>query len=217
MPSHLPGSHPEKPLQLYDIAGCPFCRRVREAMSALELDVQVFPCRRGGTRFRPRVVALGGKAQFPYLVDPNTGVRMYESADIVAYLAATYGDGTLPPPSGHGAVRLLTGVAARLRRRHPARGDPGAAPVAAGRGPVVELELYGFEKSAECGVVRDMLCSLEIPYLLHNVLEGSRRWRELAQRSGTEGVPFLVDPGAGAEKRGAAEIADYLEHAYGDG
>ncbi len=28
----------------------------------------------------------GGKAQFPYLVDPNTGVEMYESLDIIDYL-----------------------------------------------------------------------------------------------------------------------------------
>jgi glutathione S-transferase len=27
----------------------------------------------------------------PYLADPNTGVEMFESADIVAYLDRTYG------------------------------------------------------------------------------------------------------------------------------
>ena len=27
----------------------------------------------------------------PYLVDPNTGAAMFESADIVAYLNRTYG------------------------------------------------------------------------------------------------------------------------------
>lgn len=27
----------------------------------------------------------------PYLVDPNTGKAMFESADVVAYLDATYG------------------------------------------------------------------------------------------------------------------------------
>jgi len=27
----------------------------------------------------------------PYLVDPNTGTAMFESADITAYLLATYG------------------------------------------------------------------------------------------------------------------------------
>ena len=34
----------------------------------------VYPCPKSGTRFRPRrPCSSGGKAQFPYLVDPNTG------------------------------------------------------------------------------------------------------------------------------------------------
>lgn|GEM_PF-2809240 len=33
----------------------------------------------------------GGRMQVPYLVDPNTGTAMYESAEIQRYLAATYG------------------------------------------------------------------------------------------------------------------------------
>jgi hypothetical protein len=28
-----------------------------------------------------------GKKQFPYLVDPNTGISMYESDDIIAYVS----------------------------------------------------------------------------------------------------------------------------------
>ncbi|MFM8410099.1 MAG: hypothetical protein ACKOCT_07460 [Alphaproteobacteria bacterium] len=31
-----------------------------------------------------------GKMQVPWLSDPNTGVSMFESADIVAYLDRTY-------------------------------------------------------------------------------------------------------------------------------
>jgi len=40
---------------------------------------------------RDAFVALSGKMQVPYLVDPNGGVAMFESADIVDYLDATYG------------------------------------------------------------------------------------------------------------------------------
>ena len=40
------------------------------------------------------MVERGGKAQFPYLVDPNTGVEMYESLDIIDYLFETYGQRT---------------------------------------------------------------------------------------------------------------------------
>ena len=34
--------------------------------------------------------ALAGKVMVPYLVDPNTGESMFESADIVRYLERTY-------------------------------------------------------------------------------------------------------------------------------
>ncbi|HEX8437427.1 glutathione S-transferase N-terminal domain-containing protein, partial [Archangium sp.] len=73
------GRRPEKPLELYEFENCPFCRKVREALCLLDLDAFIYPCPKGGTRFRPRAMELGGKQQFPYLVDPNTGQRMYES------------------------------------------------------------------------------------------------------------------------------------------
>jgi hypothetical protein len=36
-------------------------------------------------------VERGGKMMVQYLVDPNTGVAMYESADIQRYLLRTHG------------------------------------------------------------------------------------------------------------------------------
>jgi glutathione S-transferase len=50
----------------------------------------IYPTPHGGKRFRPKVVNLGGKLQVPYLVDPNTGVAMFESAAIREYLLETY-------------------------------------------------------------------------------------------------------------------------------
>lgn len=47
--------------------------QVREAISVLDLDVDVRPCPKGGSVWRNKVVEMGGKAQFPYLVDENTG------------------------------------------------------------------------------------------------------------------------------------------------
>src|SRR5580693_945085 len=55
---------PEKLLELYEFEACPFCRRVREALSEFDIDAHVRPCPKGGVRFRPRVVELGGKALF---------------------------------------------------------------------------------------------------------------------------------------------------------
>jgi glutathione S-transferase len=37
------------------------------------------------------LVTRGGKRQVPYLVDDASGTEMYESNDIVEYLASTYG------------------------------------------------------------------------------------------------------------------------------
>ena len=62
---------PEQPLALYDMENCPYCRLVREALTELDLDAMIYPCPKGGTRFRPVMKALGGKHQFPFLVDPN--------------------------------------------------------------------------------------------------------------------------------------------------
>ena len=42
-----------------------------------------------GPNYRARAVELGGKSRFPFLVDPNTGRSMYESADIIQYLFDT--------------------------------------------------------------------------------------------------------------------------------
>uniref|UniRef100_UPI002352981B glutathione S-transferase N-terminal domain-containing protein n=1 Tax=Spongiibacter tropicus TaxID=454602 RepID=UPI002352981B len=39
---------------------------------------------------RCRLFELTGRSQVPYLVDPNTGVAMFESADILAYLDQEY-------------------------------------------------------------------------------------------------------------------------------
>lgn len=38
------------------------------------------------SRYRSEAVDIGGKAQFPLLVDPNTDTVLYESDAIVTYL-----------------------------------------------------------------------------------------------------------------------------------
>ncbi|MET1084503.1 MAG: glutathione S-transferase N-terminal domain-containing protein, partial [Burkholderiales bacterium] len=90
------GARPAKPLELYEFEACPFCRKAREALSVLDLDAMIYPCPRGGPRFRAEVERRGGKQQFPYLVDANAGVEMYESDDIVRHLWQRYGTGGAP-------------------------------------------------------------------------------------------------------------------------
>ena len=47
--------------------------QVREAVTILDLDVAYYPCPAGGPTWRQKVKQKGGKASFPYMVDPNTG------------------------------------------------------------------------------------------------------------------------------------------------
>ena len=67
------GDHTDlQPLEYYEFEACPFCRKVREAMSELNLNAMVYPCPKGGQRYRESLEQLAGKQQFPYLIDPNT-------------------------------------------------------------------------------------------------------------------------------------------------
>ncbi|KAK4258209.1 hypothetical protein QN277_007681 [Acacia crassicarpa] len=67
-------------LQLYEFEACPFCRRVREALTELNLTVEVYPCPKDSLRHREVVKRSGGREQFPFLIDPNRGISMHESA-----------------------------------------------------------------------------------------------------------------------------------------
>lgn len=85
------GPRPRAPLQVFSAEGCPACRRVRRALTELDLDFLHRSCPVGDSPNRRELRSRGGKLQVPYLVDPNTGVEMYESRDIVQYLQRTYG------------------------------------------------------------------------------------------------------------------------------
>ena len=109
---------PEKPLKMYQFQGCPFCKKVREAVISLDLDVIYYPCPRDGPEYREFVRAEGGRAQFPYLVDDNTGTKMYESDDIIAYMYEKYGPGkaNIGPALTSGMLTSVTAGLALLPR-----------------------------------------------------------------------------------------------------
>lgn len=203
----VPGTRePAKPLELYDFEQCPFCRKVREALSELDLSAMIYPCPPGGERFRPRAEELGGKRLFPFLVDPNEGQRLYESEDIVRYLARTYGDGTVPLHLRFGALSTARAALASVPR-----GRMRARP---SRAPERPLELWSFEASPYCRIVREALSRLEIPYLLHNVAKGSRHRADFVARSGKMMVPYLADPNTGREMFESGDIVRHLEATY---
>ncbi|HYC00949.1 MAG TPA: glutathione S-transferase N-terminal domain-containing protein [Candidatus Limnocylindrales bacterium] len=202
------GARPQRPLDLYEFEACPYCRKVREALSLLDLDANIHPCPQGGPTFRPVVRQKGGKEQFPYLVDPNTGAEMYESDEIVRYLYSRYGDGRVPWALSLPVVTDVTSSLASAWRLLGGRSYRNA------KMPAQPLELWSFEASPYCRLVREKLCELELPYLLHNVAKGSARRADFVSRSGRMMVPYLHDPNTGSEMFESADICAYLELTY---
>ena len=87
--SYIPAKLPPKPLVLWAYEGSPFCKVAREVLVELELPHIQRSCARGSPK-RQDLYARVGHFQVPFLEDPNTGVQMFESAEIVDYLKATY-------------------------------------------------------------------------------------------------------------------------------
>ena len=99
-----------KPLELYSFESSPFSRLVRERLCELELSyvlrslgkqqladygpanarLHVGPYRPVAGSRREQLLQHVGKVQVPYLIDPNTGESLFESAKILAYLERTY-------------------------------------------------------------------------------------------------------------------------------
>ncbi|GAB3673377.1 glutathione S-transferase N-terminal domain-containing protein [Salinisphaera aquimarina] len=218
-------------LQLYEYEGCPFCRLVREALTELDLDAVIYPCPRGGTRFRPQAEAIGGRQQFPLLVDDNTDTLLYESSEIIAYLREHYGEGRNRGVAAPGALAAIGANAATALR-----GFAGIRASGATRAPGELLELYSFESSPFSRLVRETLCELEVPYILRNMgkavnadmgppwvrekffadtpVEGRNRKR-MMEETGRMQVPYLIDPNTDTRMYESADIERYLRTTYG--
>nr|ACN36992.1 unknown [Zea mays] len=182
--------------------------QVREMVSVLDLDVLFYPCPRKGPTFRPKVLEMGGKKQFPYMVDPNTGVAMYESDDIIKYLADTYGDGSVPIMLSLGLLTAITAGLATLGRI--GKGNS----YTASRIPPQPIEIWAFEGSPFCRLVRETLVELELPHLLHSCARGSLKRQEVFKKKGVFQAPYIEDPNTGVQMFESAEIIDYLKATY---
>ncbi len=202
------GPRPETLLELYEFEACPYCRKVREAITELDLDVLVKPCPKGGNRYRPEVKERGGQAMFPWLVDPNTGTSMYESADIIRYLYRHYGRGQAAAALRMGPLGDIWSTATSVICPAGLRQQPSIL-------PPQPLELYSFENCPYCRVVRATLCELEVPWILRTVGKGSASRAAFAERSGRMQVPWLVDPNTNIEMFESRDICRYLNETYG--
>ncbi|MGK0305737.1 MAG: glutaredoxin [Gammaproteobacteria bacterium] len=220
---------PEILLKLFDIEGCPYCRLVREALTELDLDAEIYPCPKQGERYRLSVIENGGKAQFPFLIDPNTGTQMYESLSIIKYLFATYGQRPLPLKWQFGSLQTMGSMLASSAR--PGVGITKKASLA----PEQLLELYSFESSPYARLVRERLCEMEIPYILRNCgrtelgewllpplrdafnIEPNSELlnrKKLHHKTGRMAIPYLIDPNQNVEMFESTKMVEYLEKTY---
>ncbi|MES1937081.1 hypothetical protein C27AD_12046 [Salinisphaera hydrothermalis C27AD] len=200
-------------LYLYEYEGCPFCGRVRAALMERVLEAVVFPCPRGGRRFRPQAESVGGRQQFPLLVDDANDTVLYESGDIIRYLDAL----DRPDVAAAGALGVTAGAAVRGLYGMQVADARGRTP------PEWLLELFSDERSSHAGAVRGLLAALELPYVLRSpyALADAPAPAEWIRRSAPADVdaarppvPTLIDPNTEQALFAAAEIADHLKTHY---
>ena len=190
---------------LYEMEPCPFSRKVREALSILDLDAEIRPCPREGERHRSELRELRGETTVPYLIDPNTDRQLGDSDAIVAYLFRTYGDGRIPFSLRPGRFTDTSSKLASLFRA-----KLGGKARAAAK-PELSLELWSFESCPNCRLVREWLSAHELPYLLHNAAFGSASREGLRARFGRVELPVLRDPNTGDERIGVQAILQQLD------
>ncbi|MFT7578849.1 MAG: glutathione S-transferase [Myxococcota bacterium] len=208
-----PGTRqPEQMLELYEFEACPFCRKVRDVLTELDISFVSRTCAKGANT-RDEVSARLGKGQFPYLIDPNTGQEMVESEAIIDYLYATYAaqprgrvDKLLAPLNTAGAAfaGLLRVRGARVRPGHGQRTQPAEM-----------LEVWNFEASPYCRKVREALHELNLDFVTHNVGKRSARRPQLVALGGKMRVPYLVDPNTETAMYESNDILAYLYATYG--
>ncbi|KAG5520345.1 hypothetical protein RHGRI_033051 [Rhododendron griersonianum] len=167
---------PPNNLQLFEFEACPFCRRVREAITELDLSVEIYPCPKGSIRHREMVRSVGGKEQYMFIM------LLCLPGEIVKYLFQQYGNGR-SPSTGLLESTLITGWMPTILRAgrgmslwEKARTEP----------PPKKLELFSYENNPYARIVREALCELELPYVLQSVGEGSRRTNLLVEASGSK-------------------------------
>jgi glutathione S-transferase len=84
-----PDNEQMKPLELWGYETSLFVQPVREKLCSLCLPHIMVSCARGSAN-RDKMITKMGRFQVPLLVDPNTGIEMFESTEIEKYLDKVY-------------------------------------------------------------------------------------------------------------------------------
>ncbi|CBL46795.1 Conserved hypothetical protein [gamma proteobacterium HdN1] len=214
---------------LFDREGDAECRLVREALTELNLDADVYPMPEGGDRYAAKLRELSGGNSIPFLYDPNTGGKHTGADAITTYLYRRYAQQETPKP-------LKASVVNVLKSRLATRVRAGAGVSAIPSRPAEELlTLYSFEASPYSRLVREKLCELQLPYTLINLGKQQRAdvgpanarltlkpYKPLpnTKRSaffdehGDVMVPYVRDPNSNRGMFESADIVEYLLSEY---
>lgn len=75
-------------ITLYINPDCPYCKKTLAAAHKLGVEMDLRDVHK--PEMLADLIRLGGKRQFPFMVDDARDVSMYESEDIIEYLTAHY-------------------------------------------------------------------------------------------------------------------------------
>ncbi len=196
------------PIVLYEFEGCPFCRKVREAVSMLSLEVEFRPCPQGSSFRREIKEQYGAKSTFPFMRDPNTGIEMFESDDIILYLFRTYGVGDVPSSLQKGILNTLAASFSLLFRVNRGGKRKSSDP------PEKPLILWSGEGSPYAKLVKEELCEMQIAHLQISCPRGSPQRQRMFEKTGRFQIPYLEDPNTGVSLHESSAIIEYLQAMY---
>jgi glutathione S-transferase len=202
------GPRPTDELVLYERESCPYSRLVRETLSELDVDALIKPCPPGELAHNRELRDVSGKGEVPFLIDRSQRVSLAGSATIVRYLTEHYGAHAAPLRLRVGPVTLFASrLASSLRGGEIRYGDPK-------RRPERPLELWNYEASPYCRMVRERLGRLGIAYVSHNLARRSPKRAAFKARYGREQFPYLFDPNTNVGMFESEAILRYLNDTY---
>ncbi|MET0385917.1 MAG: glutathione S-transferase N-terminal domain-containing protein [Polyangiales bacterium] len=202
------GPRPRETLVLYERENCPYSRLVRETLSELDLDALVKPCPAGEGPHNRELRDVSGKSEVPFLVDKNQRVSLGGTENIIRYLTTNYGSRSAPARLRSNPVSLFASrLASTLRGGDVRYGSPK-------RRPDVPLELFNYEASPYCRMVREQLDHFGIAYVSHNLARRSPKRSAFKQRFGREQFPYLYDPNTRVGMFESQVILRYLTDTY---
>ena len=71
--------------EIFELERCPYCQKVMNFMN--ENNIPYTKHNIEDTQEEETLIRLGGKRQVPFLFEQKSGLKMYESADIIEYLS----------------------------------------------------------------------------------------------------------------------------------